>query len=580
MLSDSPWREHCRKAVRKFVMNAVVVDDMPVVDSDVPGVSPNPRPPKVLSAHKSEYLPGFGDDDDYESHWRQGVSQGDLEADEEEPNQPSKQEAESPSNVGSNNALNIRDMSDAFADEGVACAFVLPRQDENEQLVLKRVLASALPADILIMDWMLKGRQQGNSEEILQEIAKSDVEEKGRIRLICIYTAEPQIPQIARDAIEALEAGGLVFTEKSPEEGKARGEHFLLRIIKKDENVKELPRILIDEMTELADGILPAFSMAAVAAVRNNTHHIISRFSRDLDGAYVANRMITSPPGEVAELMRELFASECDTALGLESVADKFLENDVIKLWLEDRSQPINKDCDFSKNKKINREVLDNLLDHELVKGQALVDGTRQNFSEGKRKKLSVALHSSEGEAKEAEYDFAKYVVLKRGAFGSTKIKPEHGEWAPSLTLGTLLQKEKQDGETILKEYFYCLTPACDTIRMAGEIRTFLLLELFENTEKPNLIIANGGDDLCLSIDPKPINIQAFKFKGCEKTGRARATQDNHLFVFNDEEDPSNRFVWLGEVRRNRANRDMADLNREWLRLGIKDSEYLRLSGK
>jgi hypothetical protein len=50
--------------------------------------------------------------------------------------------------------------------------------------------------------------------------------------------------------------------------------------------------------------------------------------------------------------------------------------------------------------------------------------------------------------------------------------------------------------------------------------------------------------------------------------------------LFNTADDTPIELFWLGEVRRNRANRDMADLNRQWLRFGIHDSEYLRLAAK
>jgi hypothetical protein len=51
-------------------------------------------------------------------------------------------------------------------------------------------------------------------------------------------------------------------------------------------------------------------------------------------------------------------------------------------------------------------------------------------------------------------------------------------------------------------------------------------------------------------------------------------------FVFSLSNENSKDFIWIGEVRTNRANRDMAELLKNWLRLGINDSEYLRLVGK
>ena len=158
----------------------------------------------------------------------------------------------------------------------------------------------------------------------------------------------------------------------------------------------------------------------------------------------------------------------------------------------------------------------------------------------------------------------------------------------------TLIRKTENQ-KTKGYKYFYCLTPACDTIRLRNETRKFLMLELREEEKKTNLIIMEENTRLkTLLVDPKPGNMDYFFFRGCNKTGRVLAERkvpneyndmyeekpSKDMFVFKTEDEKPIELMWLGEVRRNRANRDMADLNRQWLRLGINDSEYLRLAGE
>ena len=98
------------------------------------------------------------------------------------------------------------------------------------------------------------------------------------------------------------------------------------------------------------------------------------------------------------------------------------------------------------------------------------------------------------------------------------------------------------------------------------------------------LMILFLDQNLCLFIDPRPTNMRTFRFKGSEDTGRVMAKRSeesgNPRFSFTTVDEKPIELFWVGEVRRHRANRDMADLNRMWLRFGIKDSEYLRLAGE
>lgn len=560
---ESTWREHCRSAVRKFVMNAVVVDNDPFISGEG-------------SVSRGSVAVAQVEDD--------GMGAANVDSTSATPIEDSEPEKKDLNG----HPLDVQAISDAFADQDIACAFVLPKNADPDETVKKRVLVAAIPADIVIIDWKLRNGSHSLTLEILKEIAEKDVAENGRLRLICVYTGEPQIADITRASIKALEGGGLVFDKKDEDEGKARGKYHCLQVLSKQDaaGVTQLPNQLIDTMTTLADGLLPAFSIAAVAAIRKNVHHIISRFSSDLDGAYVANRMITSPPGEVAELMRELFISECDTALGLEMVTDQFLESEIIKLWLADRSQPKTV-SDYGKEKaktKIDRDFLISLLDTGISDGKVLVAKNQVKFPEDKRVLVSQSIHGDEAKAIKAENQFAKHVALKREAFGKTKMKSEGGDWAPSLTLGTILRQRIIIDGNATDTYYYCLTPACDTIRIMGDIRTFLFLKISKQ-DKANLFLTEeDGSDKRLFIESKPSNIRTFQYKGCVVAGRVKAERkpDAHkaLFVFKTASEKVEEFLWLGEVRRNRANRDMANLNREWLRFGIKDSEYLRLSEK
>lgn len=600
------WRDHCRSAVRKFVMHAVVIDNQPVLDQ------------AQIVDHRVTKTAVFVDegmgDDPSEltveiSEGEESVLDGKVNTNdssvEVENIEKDKTETE---DIKVHN-LNVREISDAFAEQEIACAFVLPFDDDrDEEKIFSRIMAASTPADIVVIDWYLRDKNPALTKRVLTTIGEKDAAEKGRLRLICVYTGQTDIEVVTKDAVTALLAGGLKSDKVDEAAGIAYGNHHCLLVLnKQDVHGAALPVKILDALTVLSDGILPAFALAAVAAVRRNVHHIITRFSSDLDAAYVANRLITDPPGEVAELLRELFISECDTALGLEQVADHFLSETQIKNWLVNRDQPVTapnfkteiervtgagKTVKEGRTINIDIKFLHSLLSDGITDGSVNTEHGPIDFPEPLRGKVSTALHKKEDNP-DGERRFARFAALKREAFGNTKLTSDE-KWTPSLTLGTLLSQQLElpaSGEggevkTITK-YYYCLTPSCDTIRIKGSERNFLLLELEEGKANANLIVLEKeGHQKKLFINPKPIRIQTFNFKGNEETGRVQAKMieeaglSSPLFVFSTTGEPTIKFLWLGEVRRNRANRDMAELNRNWLRLGIKDSEYLRLAGK
>ncbi len=556
------WRKHCLGAVRRFVMNAVVIDNQPRLDTR--DAADTTVPQTAVATEDGMELNGTDTDiDDIRV-----TTNGDPTSANDEVH-PRLQD------------LDIRGISDAFAQEEISCAFVLPDETNDDDAIVKRSLVAAIPSDMLVLDWYLRDKDPGPSQRILRAIAENDVAERGRMRLICIYTGQPLTAEILRLAKRCLEEGGLSFGQC---DGvcSAHGTYHCLMVLNKQEiGTEQLPAKLLEGMTKLANGLLPAFSMAAVAAVRRNMHHIIARFASGLDAAFVANMLITDPPTEVAELMRELFVSECDTALGLEGVLDNYLGRSQVNCWFDQLGQP--KTTKSFSNIDIDKVFLGNLLQNGLSEGFVSTDNHgKVKFPEKQRCKISQALHGEDGASKAGEGNLARFVVLKREAFGNTKFSAE--DWLPSLTLGTLIRQDNNEGDP---RYYYCLTPACDTGRLPDKERTFHFLELNRAKKSVNLLVAEEDDKLAkLFIDPKPIYLRSFLFRGNAVTGRVQAKRmaiegsADLIFSFESAEAHPTKFIWLGETRRNRANRDMAELNRNWLRLGIKDSEYLRLSGK
>lgn len=540
--SLSIWAEHVKGAVRSFLKNVVVIDNQPsysITDSTIDVTAL----PVVNNSDDS----GLGD---------------------EVPELIIPEERILPPEI---NELDIRKVSDVFTEKGIACAFVLPYDNDNDRdAKKKRALTAAQISDLVVIDWYLEPKSSALTLEILQEIAASDSKEKGRLRLICVYTGEPLTNAIYSDVKKYMADGGIELIDD--DQGAAycgKSAHTLVVLKNKCEVPAEnLPDELIDLFSKFADGLIPAFALAAVGAIRQNAHHMLTRFGKNLDPAYVVNRLITDPPGDVSELMRELFVSECDIALGLERVADHYLENIAVKKWLATNQERI------EQIRNVNEFAYLPLL-YNILSGD-------QKVKSKKIPKLSEAVAGSDEVYARAQNEFARMVVFKREASGHTKLKGGR-DWVPSLTTGTLLKYElpKSEGEGDTKfEYLICLTPACDTLRLKSE-KPFVFMLAEPNSEQYGLILKEGdSNETLLHLASNPPVIKTFFFdpdKAIQRVlGKNKSECEGHPdFIFTDNEGKD--FIWLGEVRYMRAVSEIAKITGNWMRIGINDSEYLRL---
>ena len=551
------WLEHCSSAVKKFLKNAVVIDNQPYVK-------------EIRSAAALELqLP-----DD-------GMSMA--------PGMEASKTSESEFEDEKAHRLDVRQISDAFAENGIACAFVLPDDDKSDEAsIMRRVLNAAKISDMVVIDWYLQGSSPVLTMKLLAAIAAQDVAESGRMRLICVYTGQPLDDGIFSDVKAALKAGGVGVADAPDIPFCARGNNYLVSVLNKLEVPPvSLPEALTRLFTRLADGLIPSFALAAVGAIRKNTHHMVTRFGRGLDSAYIANRLITNPPGDVAELMRELLVAECDNALGLDRIADDYLETSSVKKWLNLKQDgfvvpkyQIGKGSE-KQTVDVDRSVIDGLLNFGIGDRDFTVDGKKRvEFPDFHRNKVATALSGGIEEAKNAENEFSRLVAFRREAFGHSKLASD-ANWRPSLTTGTVLRLQEKG----VTRYLMCLTPACDALRIQKP-RPFVFLEGIRSDQPYNLVVKNLDESIVgLYFDRKHPNISTFYFSPDKDTQRVRGILEDveggkTNFSFKSMCDDTLSFSWLGEIRYGRAVSEMVGLASNWMRIGIIDSEYLRLAGK
>ena len=196
---------------------------------------------------------------------------------------------------------------------------------------------------------------------------------------------------------------------------------------------KELPKRLIREFASLINGLLPSFGSGFHRCDQTQTHGILNIFCAELDPAYVSNRVISDPPEDMAQLVRELLVSEFDNQIGFAKSTDRYLSENAIRDWLQIPGR-VQSECTITKMKKVENqwlEPLEKVIDTELFKQVARGDiatfakpfemnGDTYRINEKQRLKFTQALCGSKNEANEIEERFAR--------LASNNAKPSAGK--------------------------------------------------------------------------------------------------------------------------------------------------------
>ena len=499
--------------------------------------------------------------------------------------------------------LDLKVLTDAFAEEGIICGTLVPdivRDVEGD--LIARALNMAQTADILIIDWYLKSRDPEPTLKIIESVLRVDKKEGGRTRLICIYTGEDQLDSIRDQVGDRLKEQHCLKPNQNDCSVTLRnGSTSIVFINKKNINgwnklerghsasEKELPKRLINEFTHLIDGLLPSFAASSVGAVRRNTHGILDIFRPEIDAAYVGNRAICDPSEGVAELMRELLVSELDNQIGYARCADDYLSKNAISLWLGTPGR-VQAGCKVSltkqrngrslgerKNIEISVDLIRRLACGDVVSLEKPIpiDGEKFKINEKERLKFTQALCRPANSANRIEETFARLASNKREAFGRETAEQD---WRPSLTLGTILVTSDP------VEFYMCVTRACDMVRLSGQTKKVVLLSLIQIERGFNLVIRDSmTTNVKLRVPREFAEMKIVEFKVEKSTRRVTASprpcENGRCFRF-EAKSSDIEYRYLGELRYLRALRDVSEIVKKSTAIGIADSEWLRLNDR
>ena len=477
-----------------------------------------------------------------------------------------------------NNAFSALDVSNVFAQSGKICAIYAPKSisDVNSyNTILNK-------ADVVILDWYLDIKKEENQVEDLDADVDNDeprgeftlelisdlLSQNEKLKLIIVYTGETNLFDITDSIYQKIGQ-----TDSCKEDCVIRSLNSRILVRAKSQNsetqfkynkelkdkivsYESLPTLIVEEFADMTNGLLSNFALSSISAIRNNTSRMLSVFSPQLDPAYLGHKILLENTSEAKGLLIKIFGEAISELLETTNIDTK----DWIDNWIENRI----------KDKSINingvsidksRELLKTMLSSEQSRlKDKYKEASKKDMSIGEEKKLeshTIELFAYDGiDVNKSNVEFA---ILTHKNIFHPAIE------APILTLGTVIKS--------VDRYYVCIQQRCDSVRIKEE-RRFLFLPLEERGEYP-LIVNNGSK---LFTNKSSFAIKTMKFKPKEGATIIQASKKEDKYVFYSSYGET--YEWVVDLKEMQAQRIVNNYCAQLSRVGLNESEWLRLQAK
>ena len=464
--------------------------------------------------------------------------------------------------------LDAKTLIDEFAALGVACAVIRPTDDDEN---LNNAIKLSERSDIVILDWILHQDNGRKTKELIKDILVEQGD-SDRMRLIAIYTGEPNLRLVAESAAEVLESHfgdqprkpnefvatlppvrltvfGKGYTRRLPQD-----EDYNQRIVP----TQHLPEILVREFAIMTTGLLPSAAIAALSEVRAQTHKLLRMFSNSLDPAYLGHRALLENPSDAENHVVAMLVTELSAILDSNNVTNQ-VGIESIRTWINHMfvENPINFNC-------LPTTTNDN-DDVATLMEKGIEDSEYRDFLEWKWGNITHAF-LSDALANSSNREFAKMMHMKN----------RYGTRPPYLTLGAVLYSESDDRNS----YWVCLQPKCDSVRITRPT-AFPMVELKpapNHKSEFEIVVSHRGQTTLLHVPRKPSNMRMFTFRQTDPLLKLVAAERCGS-KWNFEAESLKKFEWVCELKDEHAQRIVNEFAATFARVGVNESEWVRRSG-
>jgi hypothetical protein len=486
-----------------------------------------------------------------------------------------------------------------FAEDEKICSVFKFTEKED----VNKIIKIAQRSDITILDWKIELPKISDDDiDPDDELEEDAVQSKGfytleilkgiisskynSLKLIVIYTDEPAFIRIVGEIKKELNGlnikiqdGDDAFsfycnnnkiTLLGKEELKGKTTH-LKEIAKRSFNYDELPGAIYDEFLHFTHGIVAGIFLKAITSVRKNTFLLLNTFHRNIDAAFITHKGLLPIPDDAHDHIVELIGAEikCIINSGLTNEITNSLIDNFIDLLDENHL------LDYKDKQGIQKKF--SKADFKLL----LIDPTmKNNLSNKEIKGLPETLPQSiikandsslnqqevDNKVNNCNINFAKLTTI-RSRYLDFNI--------PILTLGVIVKETTVSG---LDEYWICVQPKCDSVRIQEDEnthcgRTFLFLSISKN-DKGEIIISSS-EKYKVSYDVKKSKQFMFKPTNNGMVSVPQKGLDNNEWFFLDSF--GRRFDYICELKNDFAQSIANQFASQISRVALNHSEWLRL---
>lgn len=492
--------------------------------------------------------------------------------------------------------VSFQDVQNSFAKKRIICALYQPKKNASfgEQSEVYNLCSAA---DVVIVDWDLDGDDGKNATILVGTLVEqSQMEIPQQLRLILIYTLEVNLRSVADKIFEDLvkrladdkvdadpQSEGLVITTdnarvvilgKRPNPSFLQYSNFIVP-------EKDLAERTITEFSQLASGLLQGIVLRGFAKLRENNRRILTRFRKELDIAFLTHRALLLPNesfGQIIPLLTNELHAVLDDTLGVSPLGTGATTEKILNDWCD-------KHWKKSPNTKlkigIGADGLEFVRD-VFCNGPAI----KKDYS-GVRDSQIPGLIDKGDKAppkwREKGYDkLTEYLLGDSGAEHSNEMlgalmsqREIYGDAQKALHLGVIIREVVNN-----KRFLLCLQPVCDSVRMGGKPRTFVFSILNETKVGDRLthcVIDMSGNVIRLEYKPQVTSVYVSEFES--KTDTVLANLDkSSRFIFKDKKNIE--YEWIAELKTEHAQRAAEQFGRDISRVGLTESEWLRIKAK
>lgn len=501
------------------------------------------------------------------------------------------------------NQVDARAVTNGFAREGIVCGVYKPcffPQDGFENVEnFKTLLNVCKNADVFILDWHLFSENENAVALLLGKISYDDncVDSPRPVRFCAIYTAE-RVDSVC-DAVYAAIAQAGVSARKDAEARKVYAGGLTVCVYAKEEATssgaiaaQDLACRIITDFAKTYDGILPSLALRGIASIRDNAKRILDKFPAGMDPAFVLHAGLTIRGKNISQDVATLMGDEVSAILEDEREQDDNIYT------LCDQYVGSCSDSTFDKTG-------DDVLEGAIVAGSTGGDVKRyiQNVfvqqtlfpkdeggvfrpvfkkcSESEKFSPGSRLVRALGKLVARKTDPTG--MYKFGALSALFCHRTNYSGSKMLRFGIVVKELSSEERNV--RYYLCLMPLCDCIRLADQDETGHLIEykfpFWELTEIPNeptgknhgLVLKGTDGDFHPYCAKGKIRESFMLFGFNARNSVVSFDRDNVVKTADGERT----FEWVAELKSAHIQRMAEFVSREFSRVGLTESEWLRL---